>query len=66
MLYRFDDNRYVRISTGVEYPFLPLKSVKIVPYIESIWGDAVRYKRVYGDSASYRFLNGAYTVGVTG
>ena len=66
LLHRFDDNRYVRIRTGVEHPFSPLESVKIVPYIESIWGDAARYRRVYGDSPSYRFLNGAYMVGVTG
>jgi hypothetical protein len=66
LLHRFDDNRYVRIRTGVEHPFSPLESVKIVPYVESIWGDASRYKRVYGDSPSYRFLNGAYMVGVTG
>ena len=66
LLHRFDDNRYVRIRTGVEYPFSPIESVKISPYIEAIWGDAARYKRVYGDSPSYRFLNGAYMVGVTG
>ena len=66
LLHRFDDNRYVRIRTGVEHPFSPLESVKIVPYVESIWGDAARYRRVYGDSPSYRFLNGAYMVGVTG
>jgi hypothetical protein len=66
LLHRFDDNRYVRIRTGVEHPFSPVESVKIVPYIESIWGDAARFRRVYGDSPSYRFLNGAYMVGVTG
>ena len=65
-LHRFDENRYVRIRTGVEYPFSPIESVKIIPYIESIWGDPSRYKRVYGDSPSYTFLNGAYMVGVTG
>ena len=36
LLHRFDDNRYVRIRTGVEHPFSPIESVKIVPYIESI------------------------------
>ena len=65
-LHRFDENRYVRIRTGVEYPFSPIESVKIIPYIESIWGDPSRYKRVYGDSPSYTFLSGAYMVGVTG
>ena len=66
LLHRFDDNRYVRIRTGVEHPFSPIESVKVSPYIESIWGDPARYRRVYGESPSYTFLNGAYMVGVTG
>jgi hypothetical protein len=43
-----------------------VESVTLRPYIESIWGDASRYKRVYGDSPSYCFLNGSYMVGVVG
>jgi hypothetical protein len=66
LLHRFDDARYVRIRTGVEQPFTPLESVTLRPYIESIWGDASRYKRVYRDSPSYCFLNGSYMVGVVG
>ena len=66
LLHRFDDNRYVRIRTGVERPFEPLDSVKLTPFAEAIWGDASRYRRIYGDSPSYRFLNGAYMVGVAG
>ena len=66
LLHRFDNNRYVRIRCGVEQPFTLIESVTVRPFIESIWGDASRYKRIYGDSPSYCFLNGAYTVGVTG
>ena len=66
LLHRFDDNRYVRIRCGVEKPFYPIKSLKLTPYVESIWGDASRYRRVYGASPSYRFLNGSYMVGVAG
>lgn len=66
LLHRFDDNRYMRIRTGVEHVFKPVDSVKLTPYIEGIWGDASRYKRIYGDSPSYRFLNGAYMAGVAG
>jgi hypothetical protein len=66
LLHRFDDNPYVRIRTGVEHTFKPIDSVKLTPHIEGIWGDASRYKRTYGDSPSYRFLNGAYMVGTVG
>lgn len=66
LLHRFDDNRYVRIRCGVERSFSPVDSVTLHPYVESIWGDASRYKRIYGDSPSYCFLNGAYMVGVAG
>ena len=66
LLHRFDDNRYVRIRCGVEQPFTILESVTLRPYVESIWGDASRYKRIYGASPSYCFLNGAYMVGVAG
>lgn len=66
LLHRFDDNRYVRIRCGVEQPFKPLESLTLRPYVESIWGDASRYRRIYGDSPSYCFLNGAYMVGVVG
>ena len=66
LLHRFDDNRYVRIRTGIERSFRPIESLKVTPHIEAIWGDASRYKRIYGESPSYCFLNGAYMVGVTG
>ena len=66
LLHRFDDNRYVRIRTGFERSFRPIESLKFTPHIEAIWGDASRYRRIYGESPSYRFLNGAYMVGVTG
>ena len=66
LLHRFDENRYVRIRTGVEHPFEPVDSVKLTPFVEAIWGDASRYRRIYGDSPSYRFLNGAYMTGVVG
>ena len=66
LLHRFDDNRYTRIRTGVEHPFRPIESLLLTPYVEAIWGDASRYRIVYGDSPSYRFLNGAYMAGVAG
>jgi len=66
LLHRFDDNRYVRIRTGVEHPFEPVDSVKLTPFVEAIWGDPARYRRIYGESPSCRFLNGAYMTGVVG
>ncbi len=66
LLHRFDENRYVRIRTGFERSFRPIESLKVTPHIEAIWGDPSRYKRIYGESPSYCFLNGAYMVGVTG
>ena len=66
LLHRFDENRYVRIRTGVEHPFEPVDSLKLTPFVEAIWGDASRYRRIYGDSPSYCFLNGAYMTGVVG
>ena len=66
LLHLFEDSRYVRIRTGFERSFRPIVSLKLTPHIEAIWGDASRYRRIYGDSPSYRFLNGAYMVGVTG
>ena len=66
LLHRFDENQYARISTGVEHPFKPIASVVLTPYVESIWGDAARYRMAYGESPSYCFLNGAYMVGVAG
>ncbi len=66
LLHRFDDSRYVRIRCGVERAFSPMEQVTLRPYVESIWGDASRYKRIYGESPSYRFLNGSYMVGVVG
>ncbi len=69
LLHRFDDNRYVRIRTGVEHSFSVARLVKITPFAEAVWGDASRYRRIYGASPSYEFLNGAYMtamVGMTG
>ena len=66
LLHRFDENRYVRIRTGVEHQFLLVETVKLTPFAEGIWGDASRYKLTYGDSPSYCFLNGAYMVGTAG
>lgn len=66
LLHRFDDNRYVRIRCGVERAFVPVKSVTVRPFAEMIWGDAARYRRTYGESPSYRFLNGSFMVGTLG
>ena len=50
----------------MERAFEPVKSVTVRPFAEMIWGDAARYRRIYGESPSYRFLNGSFMVGTMG
>ena len=56
----FVPDRWVRVALGLRRGIFVSDTVKVTPFVETVWGNPERYRAQYGESPSCRFLGGIF------